>query len=325
MSEKNYAEAIRDALREELNHDDSVYLVGEDIGKYGGCYGVTQGLLDEFGEDRVMDTPISETAIIGSSIGAALLGKRPVAEIMFADFLAVCADQIINQATKMRYIIGNDAHVPLVIRTAYGGGGRYSFNHSQSPEAWFLNAPGLTIIMPSTPYDAKGLLKSAIRSNNPVLFFEQKYLYKTIKMDVPDEEYLIPIGKGDIKRHGKDVTVVATGWMVHHAIKAAFELEKDGIDVEIIDPRTLKPLDEEMIIESVKKTGRLVTIHEASLTGGFGAEVCALICEKAFESLVTSPVRIASPDHIIPFSPVLEDAFYPSVNGIVTTIKGMFK
>ena len=213
--------------------------------------------------------------------------------------------------------------MPLVIRTAYGGGGRYSFNHSQSPEAWFLNAPGLTIMMPSTPADAKGMMVSAIRSNNPVLFFEQKHLYKTLEGAVPEEEYEVPIGKGDIKREGKDITVVATGWMVHKALEAAENLQKDGIEVEVLDPRTLKPLDEELILQSVRKTGRLLTVHEACLTGGFGAEVCAIVTEKAFDSLKKPVKRLAAPDSIIPFAPNLEDAFYPDTKKLEEAIRSM--
>ncbi len=325
MAELTYLEAIKEALREELKRDDSVYLIGEDIAQYGGCYGVTAGLYEEFGQDRVMNTPISEIAILGSSVGAAMMGFRPVAEIMYGDFLFVCADQIINQAPKMRYILGKDTKVPMVIRTAYGGGGRYSFNHSQSPEAAFLNSPGLTIMMPSTPYDAKGMMKSAIRSNNPVLFFEQKYLYKTLKGEVPEGDYVVPIGKGDVKREGKDVTVVATGWMVHKALEAAEVLAKEGIEAEIIDPRTLKPLDEELILSSVKKTGRLVTVHEASLTGGFGAEVSAVVSEKGFQYLKSPVKRVAAPDMIIPFAPNCEDAFYPSSEDIIRTIRELVK
>jgi len=318
-----YLQAINNGLREALQEDESVYLIGEDIGKYGGCYGVTQGLSDEFGEERVMDTPISEIAILGSSIGAALMGMRPVAEIMYADFLGVAADQIINQAPKMRYILGKSARVPIVIRAAYGGGGRYSFNHAQSPEAWFLNAPGLTILMPSTPYDAKGLMKAAVKANNPVLFLEQKYLYKTLKGEVPDTDYTVPIGKGEIKREGRDVTIVATGWMVHKALEASEILASEGIEAEVVDPRTLKPLDEQIILSSVRKTGRLVIVHEAPLTGGFGAEVAAIVSEKAFKSLKQSIRRITAPDHIIPFAPNMEDAFYPDAGKIVSTVKEM--
>ena len=323
MRKITYLQAINEALDEELKRDENVYLIGEDIGAYGGCYGVTAGLLDKYGTQRVIDTPISETAIVGSSIGAALYGKRPVAEIMYADFLPVVSDMIVNQANKYRYILGKDVKVPLTIRTAYGGGGRYSFNHSQSNEAMFMNAPGLTIIMPSTPYDAKGLLKSAIRYDNPVLFFEQKYLYKTLSGEVPEEEYTIEIGKGDVKREGKDVTVVATGWMVHKSLEAADKLAEKGIDVEIIDPRTLKPLDEELIINSVSKTGRLVIVHEASKTGGFGAEVAAVVAEKAFDKLKAPILRIAAPDHIIPFSPVLEDSFFPDSEEIASEIENL--
>ncbi|MGO5095436.1 alpha-ketoacid dehydrogenase subunit beta [Agathobaculum sp. LCP25S3_E8] len=323
MKTMTYLEALRSAMEEELTKDENVFLMGEDIGKYGGCYGVTSGLVEKFGADRVMDTPISELAITGAAVGAAMQGKRPVVEIMYADFLPVCADQIVNQACKMRYILGKDVEVPLVIRTAYGGGGRYSFNHSQSPEAWFLNAPGLTIMMPSTPADAKGMMVSAIRSNNPVLFFEQKHLYKTLEGAVPEEEYEVPIGKGDIKREGKDITVVATGWMVHKALEAAENLQKDGIEVEVLDPRTLKPLDEELILQSVRKTGRLLTVHEACLTGGFGAEVCAIVTEKAFDSLKKPVKRLAAPDSIIPFAPNLEDAFYPDTKKLEEAIRSM--
>ena len=323
MKTMTYLEALRSAMEEELTKDENVFLMGEDIGKYGGCYGVTSGLVEKFGADRVMDTPISELAITGAAVGAAMQGKRPVVEIMYADFLPVCADQIVNQACKMRYILGKDVEVPLVVRTAYGGGGRYSFNHSQSPEAWFLNAPGLTIMMPSTPADAKGMMVSAIRSNNPVLFFEQKHLYKTLEGAVPEEEYEVPIGKGDIKREGKDITVVATGWMVHKALEAAENLQKDGIEVEVLDPRTLKPLDEELILQSVRKTGRLLTVHEACLTGGFGAEVCAIVTEKAFDSLKKPVKRLAAPDSIIPFAPNLEDAFYPDTKKLEEAIRSM--
>lgn len=321
MAVMTYKEAINAALREELAKDETVFLMGEDIAEYGGCFGVTAGLFEEFGRERVINTPISETAILGSGVGAAMMGFRPVAEIMYADFLFVCADQIVNQAAKMRYILGDDTKVPLVIRTAYGGGGRSSFNHSQSPEAAFLNFPGLIIMMPSTPYDAKGMLKTAIRSNNPVLFFEQKYLYKTLSGEVPEGEYTIPIGKGDVKRPGMDVTIVATGWMVHKSLKAAEILAGEGIEAEVIDPRTLKPLDEELILASVRKTGRLVTVHEAPLTGGFGAEVAAVVCEKAFDSLKSPIKRVAPADMIIPFAPNCEDAFFPSEDTIAEAVR----
>lgn len=321
MKVMTYGGAINEALREALQKDENVYLIGEDIGVYGGCYGVTTGLVEEFGEDRVMDTPISEQAICGAAVGSAMQGKRPVVEIMYADFLTVASDLIINQACRMRYILGKDVKVPVVFRTAYGGGGRYSFNHSQSPEANFLNAPGLTVMMPSTPYDAKGLMASAIKYNNPVLFFEQKYLYKTLKGEVPEEYYEIPIGKGDIKRSGTDITIVATGWMVHKCLEAAKLLEKENISVEVIDPRTLKPLDAELILSSAKKTGRLLVVHEASKTYGFGAEVCAMASEKLFGILKKPARRIAAPDFIIPFSPNLEDMFYPSEDTIVKAVR----
>ena len=316
MAEMTYLEAIKDGLRQALCADDQVYLIGEDIGAYGGCYGVTQGLLEEFGPERVMDTPISEIAILGSSVGASLLGKRPVAEIMYADFLPVAADQLINQAAKLRYVLGEDARMPLTVRSPYGGGGSYSFNHSQSPESWFLNAPGLSIVMPSTPADAKGLLLSSIQSDNTVLYLEQKHLYKTLKGEVPEGSYTIPLGKGDIKREGSDLTIVATGWMVHRALRAAEKLHEQGIEAEVVDPRTIKPLDEELILTSVHKTGRLMTVCESPLTGGFGSEICAIVSEKGFSSLKAAPVRLASPDLPVPFAPAAEARYYPDVDRI---------
>lgn len=316
MAEMTYQEAIRQGLREALRADPSVYLIGEDIGAYGGCYGVTSGLLEEFGPERVMDTPISESAILGSSVGAALLGKRPVAEIMYADFLPVAGDLLINQAAKLRYVLGGDARMPLTVRAPYGGGGGYSFNHSQSPESWFLNAPGLCIVMPSTPADAKGLLLSAIRCDDTVLYLEHKHLYKTLSGEVPDGAEAIPLGKGDIKRVGSDVTIVATGWMVHRALRAAAALAEQGIEAEVIDPRTIKPLDEALILSSVAKTGRLVTVCESPITGGFGSEVCAIATEKAFSSLKAPPVRLAAPDLPVPFAPAAEKLYYPDADRI---------
>lgn len=316
MATMTYQEAIRQGLEEALRADDSVYLIGEDIGAYGGCYGVTSGLLEAFGPARVMDTPISESAILGSSVGAALLGKRPVAEIMYADFLPVAGDLLINQAAKMRYVLGDDARMPLTVRAPYGGGGGYSFNHSQSPESWFLNAPGLLIVMPSTPADAKGLLHAAIQCDDTVLYLEHKHLYKTLSGEVPEGPYTIPLGKGDIKRTGRDLTIVATGWMVHRALRAAETLAGQGIEAEVVDPRTIKPLDEALILSSVAKTGRLLTVCESPLTGGFGSELCAIVTEKAFSSLKAPPVRLAAPDLPVPFAPAAEQLYYPDVDRI---------
>jgi len=325
MAEMTYLEAIRDGLRQALRADEQVYLIGEDIGAYGGCYGVTQGLLAEFGAERVMDTPISETAILGSSVGASLLVNRPFSEIMYADFLPVASDQLINQAAKLRYVLGEDARMPLTVRAPYGGGGGYSFNHSQSPESWFLNAPGITIVMPSTPADAKGLLLSSIQSDNTVLYLEQKHLYKTLRGEVPEGVYTIPLGKGDIKREGRDVTVVATGWMVQRALRAAELLHQDGIEAEVVDPRTIKPLDEELILTSVRKTGRLLTVCEAPVTGGFGSEVCAVVSEKAFPALKAAPARLASPDLPVPFAPSAEERYYPDAASIVKAAAALAK
>ena len=299
--ELTYAEAIREALREEMRRDPSVFVMGEDVGRFGGCFGVTGDLWKEFGEERVRDTPISETAIIGAAVGAAATGMRPVAEIMFCDFLTVCMDQIVNQAAKMRYMFGGKARVPMVVRSPVGGGICAAAQHSQSLEAWFIHVPGLKVVMPSSPADAKGLLISAIRDDNPVMFFEHKVLY-SMKGPVPEGEWAIPLGKADVKRQGADVTVVATSIMVMHALAAAEELEKEGISVEVVDPRTLVPLDEDAILASVAKTGRAVVAHEAVSRCGFGAEIAALITERAFDKLKAPVVRVGAKAVPIPFS-----------------------
>src|SRR3972149_6065708 len=283
-----------------MKRDEAVFLLGEDIGKYGGAFKVTQGLLKEFGPERVIDTPISESAIVGAAIGAALMGLRPVAEMQFADFITCAFDQIVNFAAKSYYRWG--AKVPLVIRGPSGGGVRGGPYHSQNPEAWFFHVPGLKVVAPSTPSDAKGLIKAAIRDDNPDIYFEHKYLYRRIKEEVPEDDFIVPLGKGDIKRPGKDITVVTYGSMVQASLSAAEKLSGDGVEVEVIDLRTLLPLDMELVLSSVKKTGRLLVVHEDSKTGGIGGEIAAVIAEEAFEYLDAPIKRLASLDRPVPYS-----------------------
>ena len=321
MRKISYREALREALREEMRRNPAVFLLGEDIGRYwGGAFKVTDGLAEEFGDERVRDTPISENAIIGVAVGAAITGMRPVAEIMFGDLTALAMDQIANQAAKLRYMFGGQAKVPLVIRTPFGGGVNIAAHHSQSLEAWFMHVPGLYVAVPSTPYDAKGLLKAAIRGNNPVIFCEHKLLYP-VEGEVPEEDYIIPFGVADIKREGEDVTVVATLCMVHKALKAAEILETEGVSVEVVDPRTLTPLDKKAIINSVKKTGRLVVVSEDCKTAGVTAEIAAVVAEEAIDYLDAAIKRVAEPDTPIPFSPPLEQYVIPNEKAIVKAIK----
>lgn len=322
MREIAYSQAVREALREEMLRDSTVFIFGEDVGKFGGIYGVTGDLWEQFGDERVRDTPISESAIVGCGVGAAMTGMRPVAEIMQIDFLGVCLDQIANQAAKIRYMFGGKAKMPLVIRTAEGAGRSAAAHHSQCLEAWVLHVPGILLAMPATAYDAKGLLKTAIRGEDPVLFVEHKGLYRVTGL-VPEEEYTIPFGVADIKREGTDVTVVAVSLMVHRALAAAEQLAKEGISVEVIDPRTIKPLDLETICASVKKTHRVVVAHEACKTGGIGAEIAAVIMENAFDYLDAPIKRVASWDIPVPFSPVLEKAMIPNETTIVNAVKEM--
>jgi len=316
----NYLEAIRDALRLEMRRDPNVYIVGEDVGTYGNVFGVTKGLIDEFGPERVRDTPITESAIVGTSVGAAACGLRPVAEIMYIDFIGVALDQLYNQAAKMRYMFGGKITIPLVLRSACGAGRGSAAQHSQSLESWFMHVPGLKVVMPSTPADAKGLLISSIRDDNPVVFLEHKLLYNT-KGEVPEGEYTIPLGKGDIKKSGEDVTVVATSRMVTYALNAAEKLAQDGIDVEVVDPRTLSPLDEEIILTSVKKTHRLVIVHEEVKFAGSGAEIAAMVAEKGIEYLDGPILRVAAPFSPVPFAPSLEAEFIPSEAKIIEAVK----
>ncbi|MFQ6110798.1 MAG: alpha-ketoacid dehydrogenase subunit beta [Nitrospinota bacterium] len=323
MREITFGEALNEALREELRRDEKVFLAGEDIGVYGGIFGVTAGLQKEFGPKRVKDTPISETAIAGVALGSAITGLRPVVEIMFADFLCTCMDEVVNQIAKTRYMYGGAVKAPLVIRTEGGAGFSAAAQHSQSLEAWFVHLPGLKVVMPGTPYDAKGLLKSAIRDDDPVLFMEHKVLYGT-KGPVPEEEYTVPLGKAEVKREGKDVTVVAYSLMLGRALSAAEKLAEDGIEAEVIDPRTLNPLDRDTIVESVRKTGKCVIMHEAPLTGGFGAELSAIITERAFDSLDAPPKRVACPDVPIPFAPVMEQFCIPDEEDLIKAVKELF-
>ncbi|MGE5483931.1 MAG: alpha-ketoacid dehydrogenase subunit beta [Ignavibacteriales bacterium] len=315
-----FAEAIREALREEMRRDPSVFVLGEDVGRFGGCFGVTGNLWQEFGEERVRDTPISETAIIGAAVGASATGMRPVAEIMFCDFLTVGMDQLVNQAAKMRYMFGGKARLPMVVRAPVGGGISAAAQHSQSLEAWFTHVPGLKVAMPSDPADAKGLLTSAIRDDNPVMFFEHKVLYGS-KGPVPEGEYAVPLGKAAVKREGRDVTVIATSIMVTRALEAAGQLEAEGISVEVVDPRTLVPIDEETILASVRKTGRAVVAHEAVTRSGVGAEIAAMIGEKAFPDLKKPVVRVGAKPVPVPFSPVLEKFVLPGTAQIVAAVR----
>jgi len=323
--ELTMGEALNEALREEMEKDENVIIMGEDIGidaigPIGGLWPPTRGLCMEFPE-RVIGTPISEALLVGAAVGAALVGMRPVVEIMFADFLTLAMDQIVNYAAKMRYNYGGKASVPIVIRAPFGVrlGSGSGLHHSQSPEAWFLNVPGIKIVMPSTPYDAKGLLKASIRDEDPVIFFEHKMLYG-MKGYVPKDEYVIPLGKADVKREGNDATIVATGLMVHYSLSAADKLQKKGIDVEVIDPRTLLPLDKDTILHSVKKTGRLAIVHEAPITGGFGGEIAAIIAEEALYYLDAPIVRVGAPFTPVPFSPPLEKTYLPGEEKIISAI-----
>ncbi len=311
-----YAEALKEALSEEMHQSDEVIVMGVDVGVWGNLYGVTKGLLEEFGEERVKDTPISEAAIAGCGIGAALLGMRPIIEIMYIDFISIAMDQIVNHATKFPYLTAGKAKVPLVIRTQGGVGLRNAAQHSQSFESWFVNVPGLVVVMPSNPYDAKGLLKSAIRDDRPVMFIEHKKLYRS-KGPVPEGEYLVPLGKSFVKRKEDDVTIVATSWMVEKALEAAEILSREGIEAEVIDPCTLAPLDKEPILQSVRQTGKCVVVHEAPKTGGWGGEVASVIMENAFDYLDAPVKRIAGLDTQVPYGKKTELQVVPQQEQIV--------
>lgn len=321
MREITYLEAVREAMEQEMRQNDDVFILGEDIGLYGGAFGVTRGMLDEFGPERIRNTPISESGITGAAVGSALTGMRPILELQFSDFITIAMDQMVNQAAKLRYMYGGKGHVPMVLRTPGGSGTGAAAQHSQSLEAWMTHIPGLKVVQPSNAYDAKGLLKAAIDDNNPVIFYEHKLLYGT-KGDVPEEQYSIPLGVADIKKEGSDLTIVATAVMVPKALEAAKELEKEGINVEIIDPRTLVPLDTETIIKSVSKTGRLVVVHEAVKRGGYGGEIASMIAEsEAFDYLDAPIKRLGGVESPIPYNPELEKMAVPQVEDIIKAVK----
>jgi pyruvate/2-oxoglutarate/acetoin dehydrogenase E1 component len=310
-----YLEAIRQGIWEEMERDANVFVLGEDVGIYGGAFKLTEGMLERFGEDRVVDTPISESAIVGAAIGAALMGMRPIAEMQFADFISCAFDQITNFAAKCRYRWS--AGVPMVIRGPSGGGIHGGPYHSQNPEMHYVHTPGLKVVAPSTVYDAKGLIKAAIRDEDPVIYFEHKFLYRRLKEELPEGDWTVPIGKADIKRAGADISLITYGAMVHLALEAAATLANDGIDLEIVDLRTLVPLDKERVLDSVKKTNKVILLHEDVRTGGIAGELAAIIAEEAFEYLDGPIMRITAPDTPIPYSPPLEEFFLPKTSDII--------
>jgi 2-oxoisovalerate dehydrogenase E1 component beta subunit len=316
-----YVDAIHEALWEEMERDESVFVLGEDVGVYGGAFRVTAGMIERFGPDRVLNTPICEDAIVGAAIGAAMAGMRPVAEMQFMDFIACAFDQITNFAAKSRYRTG--VGVPIVIRGPSGGGVHGGPFHSQNPEAYFTHTPGLKVVAPATAYDAKGLLKAAIRDDDPVLFFEHKFLYRRIREELPTEEYVVPIGKARISRPGRDLTIVTYGATVWTALEAASALEAEGIDCEVVDLRTLLPLDEETIFESVGRTNKALVLHEDTRTGGIGAEISARLTEHCFEALDGPVVRVTAPDTPVPYSAVLEEFFLPSAERVAVAARAL--
>ena len=318
MAQMSCSEAIRDGIRMEMRRDPNVFLAGEDVGIFGGCFGVTAGLLDEFGKERVVDTPVTETAIMGLGVGSAATGLRPIVEIMFADFMGVCLDELYNQAAKMRYMFGGKTKIPMVIRAPVGAGVSAAAQHSQSNEAWFTHIPGIKVVMPASPADAKGLMEAAVRDDNPVVYLEHK-LMLGVQGDVPEGEYIVPIGKADIKRSGKDVSLIAWSAMVPKSLAA------EGIDAEVVDLRTLTPLDKETLLGSVERSGRAVVVHEAVKTGGFGGEVTAVIADEGFNFLDAPVKRVAAPDTPIPFSPVLEKLWIPDEARIVAAAKELVR
>ena len=315
MALTTYVDAIRQGIFEEMERDDNVFVFGEDVGIYGGAFKVTAGLLERFGETRVIDTPISESAIVGAAIGAALMGLRPIAEMQFADFISCAFDQITNFAAKCRYRW--DAGIPLVVRAPSGGGIHGGPFHSQNPEMHFVHTPGLKVVCPATAYDAKGLLKAAVRDPDPVIYFEHKFLYRRIKEELPTDEYVVPIGKAVIRRPGSNMSVITYGAMVYVALDAAKELAKDGIDLEVLDLRSLLPFDREAVLETVKHTNKVILLHEDTRIGGFAGELAALISEEAFAYLDGPIRRITAPDTPVPFSPPLEEFFLPNVSDVV--------
>ncbi|HEX3203312.1 MAG TPA: alpha-ketoacid dehydrogenase subunit beta [Nitrospiraceae bacterium] len=313
--EVTYLEAISQALDEEMARDERVFLMGEDIATYGGAFKITEGFLEKYGEWRVLDTPLAESGFVGAAIGAAMMGLRPVVEMQFADFISCAFDQITEVAAKNHYRW--NAPVPMVIRAPFGGGVHGGPFHSECPEGWFFHSPGLKLVAPSTPYDAKGLLKAAIRDPNPVIYFEHKFLYRRLKAVLPEEDYIVPIGKAEVKRTGADISVITYGAMVHLALEAAAALEKEGIDLEVVDLRTLIPLDKDAVFESIRKTSKAIVLHEDTKTGGIGAEIAALLAEECFDSLDGPILRVTAPDTPVPFSTPLEEFFLPKVSDLV--------
>ncbi len=324
MRKITYSEAIREAMSEEMRSTPEVFLIGEDVGLFGGVWGVSDGMLAEFGEERVRDTPITEAAIVGAGLGAAMMGMRPIVEIMFGDFLMCAGDQIVNQVAKARFMSGGKANVPLTIRVTTGAPGSAAAQHSQSPEAWFLNVPGIKIVAPTTPADAKGLLKTALRGNDPVLYFEHKMLYGD-SGEVPDDpDFVVPFGQANVLREGSDVTIIGVNIMVKKALEAADQLQKEGISAEVIDPRTLVPLDKETLIQSVAKTSRVVVAYEGHKRGGAGSEIAAMLAEEAVEYLDGPVMRVAAQNVPLPYSPVLEGHVLPDVADIVAAVKSFW-
>jgi 2-oxoisovalerate dehydrogenase E1 component beta subunit len=314
-----YLEAISQALDEEMSRDERVFLMGEDIGAYGGAFKITEGFLQKYGDRRVLDTPLAESGMVGAAIGAAMMGLRPVVEMQFADFISCAFDQIIEVAAKNHYRW--NAPVPMVIRAPFGGGVHGGPFHSECPEGWFFHSPGLKLVAPSTPYDAKGLLKAAIRDPNPVIYFEHKFLYRRIKAVLPTEDYIVPIGKAEVKRIGSTISVITYGAMVHLALEAATVLEREDIQLEVVDLRTLIPLDKETIYESVRKTSKAIMLHEDNKTGGIGAEIAALLAEDCFDYLDGPVLRVAAPDTPVPFSTPMEEFFLPKVSDVVAAAR----
>ena len=323
MPVKSVIEAVREALREEMLRDERVFVMGEDIGRRGGVFLATQGLIDEFGEARVIDTPLAEASIMGIALGASFRGLRPVPEVEFADFLWPAVNQLIGEAARVSYGTNGHLNAPVTIRIPYGGGIRGGLYHSQNVEAYFFHTPGLKVIAPATPYDAKGLLKASIRDNNPVVFLEHKKAYRLVRGEVPEEEYVLPIGKAEVKRIGQNITVVSYGLVLHYCLAAAEQLAAEGVaQVEVVDLRTLKPLDTETVLESVKKTGKLLIVHEDNITGGVGAEIAALASDEAFDYLDAPIGRLCGPDvPTMPFAQTLEDAYIPSTEKIVEALR----
>ncbi len=322
MAVKTVIEAVREAMAEEMRHDDKVFILGEDVGKRGGVFLATQGFLEEFGENRVIDTPLAEASIMGIALGAAYWGLRPIPEVQFSDFVWPSVNQIIGEAARVCYGTDGNLNVPMVVRIPYGGGVRGGMFHSQNVESLFFHTPGLKVVTPATPYDAKGLLKSAIRDNNPVIFLEHKKTYRLVRGEVPEDEYTLPLGTADLKRAGSTLTLVSYGLMLHYCLEAAEAVSAEGIDVEVVDLRCLRPLDKETILMSVKKTGKLMVVHEDNLTGGVGAEVAALAADEAFEYLDGPVTRLCGPDvPTMPFALSLEETYLPNTEKIAEALR----